>query len=203
MSGRRARPVAEHQRVEHGLRVGKPLFGIDREAPFDDLGQPPVDSRRRAQGQRLGTGPKAVPINGQLRFEIGGGPNRLLDLTRAIGRFPAQHVIEEGPQRVNVPPRIGDGMQVGLFRRHVKHGSERRVLLVRQSRLPEITQPRLEVIVQQNVRRFQVAVQYPAAMRDEPAPLRRSLRSARPRAAARARNPETRPESHGHRYSIT
>ncbi len=76
-----------------------------------------------------------------------------------MGWLARQHAMQHRPQRVDVPPRVGRFGQVGLFRGHVEERAQRGRLVVGQPRLAEVGQPGLAVGVQQDVGRFQVAMQ--------------------------------------------
>ena len=77
----------------------------------------------------------------------------------AVRRFAGEHAVHHRAERVHVPARVGRRGQVGLFGRHVEQRAQRRRHLVREPRLPEVRQPRLAVVIEQDVRGLQVAVQ--------------------------------------------
>ncbi len=166
ISGRRARERSRSTSVSStACAFGISFFRIDLQTAFDDLSEPAVDARTRAQSKRFAAGANPLAIDGELGLEVRSGTDRLFDFGRPIWWLTAEHVIEQGSQRVHVPPRIGNRVQVSLLGRHVKHGPERRILLVRQPRLTEIAKTGFEIVVQQNVGRLQIAVKDPAAVR--------------------------------------
>ena len=76
----------------------------------------------------------------------------------------SQHAIEQRPQGINVPSCIGNRLEVGLLRGHIEERPQRGNLLVRETRLAEIRQPRSPVLIQQHVGRLHIAMQYSLAV---------------------------------------
>ena len=70
-----------------------------------------------------------------------------------------QQLEEQRTERVNVPASVGDRVQTGLFGRHVEQRAECRILLVRKSRLAEVAQSWFKIGIEQDVGRFEIAVQ--------------------------------------------
>jgi hypothetical protein len=66
--------------------------------------------------------------------------------------------IKHRSQGINIPADVRHGFQVRLLGRHIEQRAERRLLLVREARLPKIGQSGLMVLVEQNIRRLEVAV---------------------------------------------
>ncbi len=104
--------------------------------------------------------PNHAAVGGQPLFQRAGLIDRPHRRVGTIGRDPGQGAIEQGADRIDVPPRIGHGLQVRLLRRHVEQRPKRRRLLVRQAGLAEIRQPRAAVLIEQHVGGLQIAVQH-------------------------------------------
>ncbi len=82
----------------------------------------------------------------------------------AVRSFSGKHSIQHCSERVNIPPRVRNRFQGRLFGRHVEQSSERRSLFVRQSRLTEIRQSWFVFLIEQNIRRLQIAMQHSLAV---------------------------------------
>ena len=91
----------------------------------------------------------------QLRFQV--PVNNLLGLE--IRRLPGEHAVHHRAEGVNVPPGVRRGREVRLLRSHVEERAKGRRHLVGEPRLPEVRQPRAAVVVEQDVRGLQIAVQ--------------------------------------------
>ena len=105
-----------------------------------------------------------LPVVRQPLVQVGRPLELVHRLARAVRRAARQHAVQQRPQGVDVPAGVGHGVQIGLLGRHVEHRPQRRRLLGREPRLTEIGQPRLAVLVQEDVGRLQVAVQHALAV---------------------------------------
>ena len=69
------------------------------------------------------------------------------------------HAIHDCAGGVHIPAGTGTAAHTGLFGRHIKQRPQGGRLIIRHSALTEVSQTRLMVLAQQDVRRLQIAVQ--------------------------------------------
>ncbi len=163
--GRKARRAARASKASStACTLGNRFAGLaarQRSMIAANARSTPGVCRCSAGGGRLADHP---PVDRQPLVQVR-RPLQPIDLPgRAVRRAAGQHRVEQGPQGVDVPPGVGDRLRIALLGGHVEERAERRRLLVREPRLPEIGQPRLAVLVQQDVGRLEVAVQHPFAV---------------------------------------
>ncbi len=152
------------ERVKHRLHVRVALLRVRRQAPLDDLRQGAIHPANLPMLARRSPPADQGPVLGKPFPEIIDPVEPPHGRFVAVRRTTGQHRVEKGSEGIDVPASVGHGLEIGLFRRHVKERAQGRRLLAEQPRLAEIRQPRLLVLVEQDVARLQVAVEHALAV---------------------------------------
>ena len=146
------------------MDTAKAILRIARQASLENLRQIAVNARDVPI--RVGRRPfDHFAISLEANLQVG----RLVELVNrrlgAMRRTAGQHAVQKRTQAVNVPPNIGHRLQIGLLRRHVEHGPQRRRLLMRKARLPKICKSRLAILIEQDIGRLEIAMKDALLMR--------------------------------------
>ena len=128
------------------------------ETPIDDLGEGAVDTfHTMVCCRRIGFFDDFAITFDPLPCRFAGAelcrgpPPRIRWRTR-------EHRVDESTERINVGAYVGTCVSGSLFGCHVKERARGRACLAAQARLAEIRQPDLVVVVEEHVRRLQVAM---------------------------------------------
>ena len=154
-----AAALAAGQQLQDLAGVARPFVGVQLQAAVDQPDQLAVDARQLAVARRPRRGANSLAVQLQPVRQPGGVAQRLVQGRVLARRVARHHHVQERPEAVHVPARVGDLLgQIGLFGGHVKEGAKGRRGVGGQVGLAEIGDQRLAARVQEDVARFQVAV---------------------------------------------
>ena len=154
-----AAALAAGQQLQDLAGVARPFVGVQLQAAVDQPDQLAVDARHLAVARWPRRGANSLAVQLQPVRQPGGVAQRLVQGRVLARRVARHHHVQERPEAVHVPARVGDLLrQVRLLGRHEKKRAQRRRGVVGQVRLAEVRDQRPAARVQEDVARFQVAM---------------------------------------------
>ena len=152
-----AAKLPQVERGNHGLRVRVSLRRAWVQAAVDDRREIGVHPWNLAVFLGLRRMQDELAICCKLRFEITARQRCGL----VVRRLPREHPVHHRPEGVHIPASVGRCRQVGLLGCHIEERAERRGHLVCEPRLSEVREAWPTIVIEQDVRGLQIAVQNP------------------------------------------